>query len=411
MSIKERYQHFKEWQQQPFDYRKSHDSHHCNNCDDDFTGRYCPTCGQKWTTGPVTWKSIHSGVMDVWGMGTRSLPYTIWQLFWRPGYLIGDYISGRRQVSFPPVKMLVLVALMVYLAEKVFGIVVFSSDDNFFDLTDEAFLPAINAVFTTLSKHYDWSSLFIFLLMALPTFIVFRHSPRHTRHTLPQEFFIQVFNSTQFLCLMFLWAVINIFVGYKNEGNIELLVIIPFIMFYNYKQLFGYNFWGTLWRMVVCWILWFVLIGSIVLSLPEISHLYEGTPVKASDVFYLVMLVVTFIMITFFVNVFNLYDVKANQRSRKWHVLNVVMMVVTALLSWFFIMIIMRMIGPGMHHSFTAYAIPIILSLVSTTAFYVLFRRGKPAKTSKHAEDNNTGNYEKNEIRLQATEGDSQIGR
>ena len=53
--------------------------------------------------------------MDLWGMGTRSLPYTLWQLLLRPGYLIGDYISGRRQVSFPPIKMLVFVALLVYI--------------------------------------------------------------------------------------------------------------------------------------------------------------------------------------------------------------------------------------------------------------------------------------------------------
>ena len=47
----------------------------------------------------------------LWGMDSRSLPYTLWQLLLRPGYLIGDYISGRRQVSFPPIKMLAIVAL------------------------------------------------------------------------------------------------------------------------------------------------------------------------------------------------------------------------------------------------------------------------------------------------------------
>ena len=53
--------------------------------------------------------------MDLWGMGSRSLPYTLWQLLLRPGYLIADYLGGRRQASFPPVKMLVFVALFVYI--------------------------------------------------------------------------------------------------------------------------------------------------------------------------------------------------------------------------------------------------------------------------------------------------------
>lgn len=34
--------------------------------------------------------------MELWNIDTRSLPYTILQLL-RPGYLISDYISGRRQ--------------------------------------------------------------------------------------------------------------------------------------------------------------------------------------------------------------------------------------------------------------------------------------------------------------------------
>ena len=297
---------------------------------------------------------------------------------------------------------------MIYLVENVLGIGVFNGDDNFFDLSDENNLPVIKAALTTLSKHYDWSSLFIFMLMALPTFIVFRHSPRHTRHSLAQEFFIQVFNSTQFLCLMLLLAIINTFVGfYSTDGNIEMLVIIPFIMFYNYKQLFGYNFWGTLWRMAVCWLLWLILMGFVVLSLPEISHLYAGTPVKVEDALFIVSLVVTFIILTFFDNVFNQYDVKENQRSRKWHVLNVVMMVVTALLSWLSILVILRMLVSTKPKSLTAFVMFIILFLVSMAAFYFLYRRSKPAKQFKDSDNTNIENNEKREICLQDVEADS----
>ena len=132
--------------------------------------------------------------MDVWGMGSRSLPYTLWQLMLRPGYLIGEYISGQRQVSFPPVKMLVIVAVVIYLLEKLLGFKVFDESD-ILDLSIDGTDSPINAAISQLTSRYDWGSLVIFLFMALPTFIVFRNSPRHTRHTLPQEFFIQVFSS------------------------------------------------------------------------------------------------------------------------------------------------------------------------------------------------------------------------
>ena len=114
---KQSFSKFRQWQKdstlhipQPSDER-----HHCHCCDSDYTGNYCPQCGQKAGDQHITWASIRTGVMDLWGMGTRSLPYTLWQLLLRPGYLIGDYISGRRQVSFPPIKMLVFVALLVYI--------------------------------------------------------------------------------------------------------------------------------------------------------------------------------------------------------------------------------------------------------------------------------------------------------
>jgi len=72
--------------------------------------------------GPITWHSVWQGVMDVWGVGTRSLPFTLWQLLWRPGYLIRDYISGKRQVSFPPVKMLVVMAVHLVLVYGLLGV-------------------------------------------------------------------------------------------------------------------------------------------------------------------------------------------------------------------------------------------------------------------------------------------------
>lgn len=116
MSIKKKIERFYQWQREPlqFSYNKE-EVHHCQCCGEDYSGNFCPACGQRARLGRITWQSVREGVMDVWGLGGRSLPRTLWHLFLRPGYLIGDYISGKRQVSFPPVKMLVIVALVVFL--------------------------------------------------------------------------------------------------------------------------------------------------------------------------------------------------------------------------------------------------------------------------------------------------------
>jgi hypothetical protein len=140
-------------------------AHHCANCGQDFTGNYCPCCGQRGGVGAVTWESVRESVMELWGVGTRSMPYTLWNLLWRPGYLIGEYISGRRQVSFPPVKMLVFTAMIIFVLDHLFGINVFGPEDS--ETTIEAVgdgASTLTKFFTWLESHWDWATLLFFSL-------------------------------------------------------------------------------------------------------------------------------------------------------------------------------------------------------------------------------------------------------
>ena len=44
------------------------------------------------------------------------------QLLLRPGHLIDDYLSGKRQTSYPPVKMLLMVAVGIDIIRNLLGI-------------------------------------------------------------------------------------------------------------------------------------------------------------------------------------------------------------------------------------------------------------------------------------------------
>ena len=113
ISIRTAYRRFRQWQLDPFEHEfKSQTTHHCRNCGHDFVGNFCPVCSQKEDVGRITWKSVAQSIAEVWGMHNRSLLYSVVQLFLRPGYFISDYISGKKQVSFPPVKMLAIIALL-----------------------------------------------------------------------------------------------------------------------------------------------------------------------------------------------------------------------------------------------------------------------------------------------------------
>lgn len=248
MDIKRIYRQFRVWQRKPFRYvNRSKGKTTCHNCGTEYDGNFCPVCGQRAGVGRIGWKSVQQGVMLLWGMDSRSLSYTLFQLLFRPGHLISDYINGKRQVSFPPVKMLFIVAIGYILTQSV----------------QRAFFPG----YTTEMKKEDfeqgweflynftvwfdsnvgWGTLLFTALFILPTWLLYRCAPHHRHHTLPEGFFIQVFMAT-----------IMIMISIPAELFRWIAYLLPVYYMIAYKQLFGYGWWGTLWRYVVCCVLAFV---------------------------------------------------------------------------------------------------------------------------------------------------------
>ena len=238
-------------------YVEGEEKHRCSNCGFSFTGHYCPTCSQRAGVGRVGWHSVRQSVMELWGLGSRSrsVVYSALQLLYRPGYFIGDYISGKRQVSFPPVKMLFILAvayaiifhwLLPDLNPLGYG----------FDLHELGFTVGEGIDMANMSKpfydwyetHFSWFMLILSFMAIFPTWVMFRHSPRHTRHTLPEGFFIQVlFASLQVVLFLLMVPCWFIFKQMTALTAIFLVVIAYYII--GYRQLFGYSLWGTLWRL------------------------------------------------------------------------------------------------------------------------------------------------------------------
>lgn len=230
------YRRFRRWQQEVPQYvnRHEHIVQHCRNCGTEFSNNFCPLCGQRAEVGRVGWKSIKDNIAVLWGMDSRSLTYTLFQLLTRPGYLVRDYISGRRQVSFPPVKMLVIVSLVAVIAESVFH------EHN--DVVPVTFnIPEIDNFIKWFNDNKNWGALFFYSLYILPTWIVFRFAPRYPCHTLPEGFFLQVFLSVQSLLLGLL--------GFLQEGLDTIVGAVYMVV--TFRQLFGYGWWGTVWRLAI----------------------------------------------------------------------------------------------------------------------------------------------------------------
>ena len=252
--LREKYERFRQWQEQPIHYVNSKSEHKCNNCGFTFTGNYCPCCSQKAGVGRIGWRSVQQSVMDIWGLGTRSLLNTVWQLLSRPGYLISDYISGKRQICFPPVKMLFILAVAFALIfHWLFpNLEAFGYGMDFkslgFEEGDEM-TKMLKPIYDWYETHYSWVMLGLSFIAIFPTWVMFHYAPRHTRHTLPEGFFIQIlFMDLQMVICLLILPCWFFFSQWTLMSVTTLILMVYYII--GYRQLFGYSLWGVLWRQV-----------------------------------------------------------------------------------------------------------------------------------------------------------------
>ena len=152
------------------------------------------------------------------------------------------------------VKMLVVMAVLVVLVYGLLGIgfeaeVENESGNN----AVQGFL--MGDFYDWMSNHIEWAVLAGFSMFIVPVWFLFRTAPRLPRHTLPQGFFIQVFVGVQFLLYMLIVTLVfDLIPSLSGSGDeaagFMVMLVLPLMLWCDYKQLFGYGWWGTLWRIV-----------------------------------------------------------------------------------------------------------------------------------------------------------------
>lgn len=213
----------------------------CSNCGVAYTGRICPQCGQAGTWTRYSWRQASMNFLDIWGLGNRPIFRTVKELFWRPGYMVRDYLNGHRNFYFPPFKLLAVTVVLLFLASKIAGVEQESLFGEFKDIelsdstvvadaapvtifsevsaspdeedvspspadnpekTTTDYMITVESVFFTFAKFmasnmlYEW--LFIAAFAGLCIWIVFRHK---SNYTLVETFIFYIFILSQNLLL------------------------------------------------------------------------------------------------------------------------------------------------------------------------------------------------------------------
>lgn len=243
--------------------------HVCKHCGSEYKGAYCPKCSMPARWRRFNWKLLFLNFMDIWGLGNRPMFRTIRDLFWRPGYMIKDYLRGHQLSYFPPFKMLavwtVLVLFVMWLINKTAG----TAPENYVDVLEDAMnkSPKIKDIFSHLTSY----SVFVIhqiidalafleknllyrlivqnILVVLAVKLAFR---KVSDFNLVETFISQIYINCQFhiigIASMLLTWTVNHFGFYPYIGG---LLPVPLVLAYDFHQLYGVTWKRALWKTIV----------------------------------------------------------------------------------------------------------------------------------------------------------------
>ena len=259
----------------------------CLNCHTEFIGNYCPSCGQPASTQRFTVKKALMATLEVWGMGNRSLPRTVWNLLYRPGQMIGEYLDGKRMPFFPPVKMLFVLCIFFavessLLGEKTISEQITSSlndealkkdfkengnntvvNFNGKNISTEEIVTTVKDIVVWMDQHKAVELICLHSFFMLFAWLVFRKSPTRPKSTLAEHFFTQVFMSGQMMALSIIYLPI-----FSNGNEDYAFYPLPwwllFILFvWDYKYIFGYKWRATIRKVIIVHVLSLTLFIAI----------------------------------------------------------------------------------------------------------------------------------------------------
>lgn len=253
----------------------------CKNCGLHYKGNFCPDCGQTSKTKRFTLHNALLMTLEVWGMGNRSMPRTVFELIVRPGYMIKDYLNGRRISYFPPVKMLFVFCIFLSFILFVLPIDYVSNFEGTYSgkmvigpesklapkMTYEEFSYDIcYLTFNWLDNHKVVELLIYHTCFLFLTMLVFRISKNGYMMTLTEHFFSQMYIASQMMILSIIYICCTL--EYNMIDIYPLPLEFMFLIFvYNYKQLFNYSWIRTIFKVILIYILllMFLVVALVIL--------------------------------------------------------------------------------------------------------------------------------------------------
>jgi len=186
----------------------------CKNCQQIYTGNYCNNCGQTADTHKINihflWHEIQHGLLHF----DQGIPYSIKQLFTRPGDSIREFIEGKRVRHFKPLSLVVVLAAFYGFLYHYFDIDLFSNEKSA-DVSD------FNEL---IAHHYSWVTIACIPLYTIGTAIAFRKQG----YNFVEYFVLNTFKASQRLFVQIL--IFPFLLYYKGTPHVQDITNLVYII-------------------------------------------------------------------------------------------------------------------------------------------------------------------------------------
>lgn len=189
----------------------------CKNCGNLFDGNFCNQCGQSAKTKRIDhdflFEDIEHGLLHY----DKGIGYSLKKLFEKPGYVICEYIAGKRVNHFRPISMVIIMATIYALIY------------HFLDLNNRSALDESSGlILEKIFEHYYWFVVATLPIYALATYTMFKK----IGYNFYEVIIFESFKSSQRLGVHIIFLPILYF--FKDRSGFttmsDLLLIVDFVL-------------------------------------------------------------------------------------------------------------------------------------------------------------------------------------
>lgn len=256
----------------------------CLNCSTTFVGNYCPHCGQSAKVKRLT---ITHGISDLICIFTNidsGFFHTCWELIYRPGYMMRDFLDGHRKEYIKPFKLIFILATIM----AVMHFIIYGNATDPLGLNLDERDANLNQFQIIATKCLTWlweNQAILFLLittmLVVPNRICFSIIKNGRTTTLSEHFFVMAYVGCQMLMLEILQMPIDYLTSHNSPLDLGiplLLIVYDFHQFYqiSYRKSVALCLLSSLLAIASLIIIAIALVISIVLLSRIFDHDFEG---------------------------------------------------------------------------------------------------------------------------------------